>query len=122
MLAQEFYAGTDIARRLGVWHQAVYKSLKGLRRKGLVEPWTTLGENLAGSKLFRRFYTLNSEKVAIAVPVPSPTKVQLQHAKEKAQSDAIQREKENIRLQRVASLKPSTRLKALIGQVRQEAL
>ena len=122
MLANEPLAGSEMARRLGAWHQAVYETLKRLEEKGLVESWTVLGENLAGSKVLRRFYALNPEKVAVAVPVPRLTGIQLQRIKEKAQAEALQREREGICLQRMASLKPSTRLKALTGQVRQEAL
>jgi hypothetical protein len=47
------------ARRLHVWHNQVHVTMRNLARKGLVESWTALGENLAGMKVLRRFYTLN---------------------------------------------------------------
>jgi len=41
ILVQESLSEAEIARRLGVWHQAVHDSLARLRRKGLVESWTS---------------------------------------------------------------------------------
>ena len=118
ILAQEVLSEAEIARKLGAWPQAIHEALKRLRGKDLVKSWTALGENLTGTRCLRRFYTLNSGKVAIAIPVHSPTKLQLQQAKEKAQADAIQREREGVRRQRMLSPKLSTRLKALTGWVR----
>jgi hypothetical protein len=104
------------SREVQTWHQSVCRTLKGLRRKGLVESQGGLGRILAGTQIVRRFYTLNPEKISTVTPIHSPTKLQLQRAKEKAQTEAIQREKEGIRLQCLLSPKPSTRLKALINQ------
>lgn len=81
-----------------------------------MESWTALGEILAGTKILRRFYALNPEKVAIAVPVERPTRIQTQQAKERAQREAIRREREGILLERLSSPKPSTRLKGLQNQ------
>jgi len=144
MLANETLSGAEIAKMLQArhhriyvhplpgggsrfreaqtWHQAVYRALKGLRRKGLVETWTALGEILAESQIMRGFYTLNPEKVMMALPVRSQTRIEFQRAKERAQREAIQREQEGIRIQRLSSPKPSTRLKALIGRAREEVL
>lgn len=112
ILAQESLSEAEIARRLSVWLQAVHRALKNLRRKRLVKSWAALGENLAGTKILRRFYTLNSERVQMTVSVGSPTKIQFQRAKEKAQTEGIRRELEGIRRQRELSPKPLTRLKA----------
>lgn len=108
--------GAEIARKLHIWHQDVYEALKHLRRKGLVESWTAIGENLPGTRILRRFYALNPGKVAVAVPAASPTRIQLQQAKEKAQSLGIRRERKGVRLRRTLSPKPATRLKALIDR------
>jgi biotin operon repressor len=117
MLVNEPLSGADLAKKLGVWHQAVYKALKGLRRKGLVESWTGLGENLAGTRIPRRFHALNPGKVAIAVPVRSPTKRELQAAKEAQEAQGVERQREWIRQMRLLSPKPSTRLKALTAPI-----
>jgi len=108
--------GAEIARRLHVWHNHV--SLEKLARKGLVESWTILGENLAGIRILRRFYALDPARVSIAVPVKRPADGEIQAAKERAQAEAIQREKQGIRLQRQLSPKPFTRLKAFIDRNR----
>jgi len=116
MLVNEPLSGADLAKKLGVWHQAIHRALKRLREKDLMGSWTGLGENLAGTQILRRFYALNPRKVSIAVPASSPTEIQLQQAEEKAQTEALQREREGIRRMRLLSPKPSTRLKALINQ------
>lgn len=115
LLLQGPLHAAEISRRLGVWHNHVHVALRKLLSKGLVESWTALGENLAGMQILRRFYTLNPEKVSIAVPVKRPTESELQQAKERAQTDGIQRELQGIALQRELSPNPETRLKALIG-------
>jgi hypothetical protein len=116
ILAQGALSEAEIARKLGAWPQAVHEALKRLRGKDLVKSWPALGENLAGTKVFRRFYFLNSERVQMTVPVGSPTEIELQRARERAQREAIRREREGILLERLTSPKPSTRLKALINQ------
>jgi len=103
----------EIAKRLHVWHNHVHVSLGKLLGKGLVESWTALGENLAGTRILRRFYVLNPVRVFVAFPVKAPTEADLETAKERAQTDAIQREKEGIRRQREFSPKPWTRTKAI---------
>jgi hypothetical protein len=103
----------DIARRLGAWHNHVHVALKKLARKDLVESWTGLGENFAGTRILRRFYALSSAKVFVAVPVKAPTQSEIQAAKVRAQTDAIKREKEGIRRQREFSPNPWTRAKPL---------
>jgi predicted transcriptional regulator len=108
--------GAEISRRLGAWHNNVHVSLGKLSRKGLVESWTALGDNLAGTRILRRFYALSPEKVSVAIPVKTPTRIELQRAKERAQIEGIQRELQGLRLQRELSLKPTTRLKALTGR------
>ncbi len=105
--------GGEIARRLGVWHNHVHVALKKLTRKDVVESWTTLGVNLAGTRILRRFYSLNPAKVSVAFPVKAPTEAELQAAKQRAQTQAIQREKEGIRLQCLSSPNSLTRAKAL---------
>lgn len=57
MLFREPLTGAEIAKRLHVWHQDVHEALARLRRKGLAESWTVLGENLAGTGIIMRFYT-----------------------------------------------------------------
>lgn len=111
MLFHEALTGAEIARRLNTWHNHVHISLGKLARKGLVNSRVAIGENLAKSKVLRKFYTLNPEKVAIAIPVPSPTIIQLQQAKEKAQTEALERERNGIRLMRELSPNPLTRCK-----------
>ena len=116
ILAQGALSEAEIARKLGAWPQAVHQAIKRLRGKDLVKSWPVLGENLAGTKVFRRFYVLNSERVQMTVSVGSPTEIQLQGARERAQREAIRREREGIRIQRLSSPKPSTRLKGLQNQ------
>jgi hypothetical protein len=72
-----------------------------------------LGENLARTQILRRFYALNPAKVFLAVSVKTPTAQEIQAATEKAQTEALRREREGIRLQRELSAKPTTRLKAV---------
>ena len=115
LLEGPLHAG-EISRRLGAWHNHVHVALRNLAGKGLVESWTALGENLAATRILRRFYSLNPVRVSIAVPVKAPTKAELQAAKERAQTDAIRRELEGIRLQRQLSPKSSTRLKAFVDR------
>ncbi len=86
--------------------------MRQLARKDLVESWTTFGVNLAGTRILRRFYALNPAKVFLAAPVTRPTGEEIQAAKEKAQVNAIQREKEGLARQRQLSPNPWTRLKA----------
>ncbi len=112
MVLQGPLHAAEIARRLGVWHNHVHVSIRKLAGKGLVESWTAFGVNLAGTRILRRFYALNPDKVFLAVPVPRPTGAEIQAAKERAQVDATEREKEGIRLQREFSPNPLTRLKA----------
>ncbi len=103
--------GAEISRRLGAWHNNVHVTLKNLARKELVESWTVFGGTLAGIKVLRRFYALNPTKVSVAFPVKAPSDAEVQAAKERVQTDAIQREKEGIRRQRESSPKPWTRAK-----------
>lgn len=91
ILAQGALSEAEIARKLGAWPQAVHEALKRLRGKDLVKSWPALGENLAGTKVFRRFYVLNSERVQMTVSVGSPTEIQLQRARERTQREAIRR-------------------------------
>lgn len=114
LLLQEPLHAAEIARRLQVWHNHVHVAMRKLAKKELVESWTALGENLAGTRILRRFYALNPDKVSIAVPVKTPTDLEIQAAKEQAQSQGIRREKEGLRLQRQLSPKPITQFKATI--------
>jgi hypothetical protein len=116
LLLREPLHAAEIAKRLHVWHNHVHVSLGKLARKGLVESWSALGENIAGTTILRRFYALNPQKVAVAIPVKAPTEAELQAAKQRAQIQAIQREKESIRRQREFSPNPLTRLKAQLPE------
>ncbi len=110
----------EISRRLGVWHNHIHVAMRKLAMKGLVESWRTFGENLAGTRILRRFYALNPAKVLLAVPVTRPTDEDIQAAKVRAQVDTIQREKEGLRRQREFSPNPLTRLKAQLAEGRGE--
>jgi len=116
LLLQGPLHGAEIARRLHIWHNHAHVAMRRLAGKGMVESWTILGENLAGTQILRRFYALDPANVSIAVPVKRMTEREIQAAKEKAQAYAIGRELEGIRLQCQLSLKPSTRLKASIDR------
>ena len=68
--------------------------------------------NLAGTKTLRRFYALNPAKAFLAVPVTRPTGEEIRGAKDRAQSLAIQKEREGLHLQCESSVNPLTRAKA----------
>ncbi len=105
--------GAEISRRLGVWHNNVHVALKKLAKKELLKSWMTFGENLARTKVLRRFYSLNPATVSIAVPVKAQMQAEVQSANERVQTQALEREREGIRRQREFSPKPMTRAKAM---------
>lgn len=114
MLLLEPLTGVELARRIGVRRQTAYKALWRLRRKGLVESRTAVGRNLAGTRILRRFYSLNPEKVSVPHPVAEPTSKQLELARKKAQTEGLRRERDGIITQLGFSLNPTRLIKTLL--------
>ena len=92
--------GADVARALRTWNSNVYKALRRLEEKGLVNSTGFAGSTVPGTPVMRRFYTLNAAVTQLAVEIPETSQEELKQAAEDAQARGLlHQEASNARMQ-----------------------